>query len=502
MIRALAWAFVLCALACLPASAQPIPATAPSTTSPSAPTAEPAPPPLPATLPVKLLRAPAVLPPAVAQRAEQFIAQLGSDDWKARNSAQQELTRIGPLIAPRLQQLLATTRDEEIRGRTEAALAAIEEQRHFGASPIYLDVHQQPLRDVIDEMLAQADAPGSWSADTILRGRTWPDVTLHTDGTGFWPIACQLQQQTGLPVGDWHARINSDWADPITAGGVNSIDGPFLVIAQQIEWMRSIDLRTGAVNAAPGQFGPMRMGGRGRGMNMPTGLFIECVMLAEPKLCQLQGMVAAQSAVHVTAAEDDLGNNLAADQNVRLYSITPGAQPAVIWAIRIEVASPATGAHHLKRLAGTFTLTVAQGSQEIAIDDPVHAQPVTRVIGGRQFVVHTLEKPGGPGGLYTLQVEVENHPAAEDWQFLQTMLGQPDLELQDADGQSRYQCLRTMANNSGATSFSRYQFTPIGRGGMRQFGDKDSAPVRLVWRVPTGSRPLEGHFEFHDLPLP
>lgn len=55
-----------------------------------------------------------------------LIRELGSDDWKTREQATQELLALGQLAAERLRQTVEQTRDPEIRRRAEAILTEID----------------------------------------------------------------------------------------------------------------------------------------------------------------------------------------------------------------------------------------------------------------------------------------------------------------------------------------------------------------------------------------
>ena len=68
--------------------------------------------------------------PALSEQARAkiilLIRDLGSDDWKTREQATQELSALGSLAAERLRQTVDQTRDPEVRRRAEAILAEID----------------------------------------------------------------------------------------------------------------------------------------------------------------------------------------------------------------------------------------------------------------------------------------------------------------------------------------------------------------------------------------
>jgi hypothetical protein len=435
-----------------------------------------------------------------------LIAQLGDDQWKKRQAAESGLAEIGALISPRLKQVSESATDEEVRGRAEAALATIDQNRHFGATPIYLDAHNQPLKQVVDEMLDQAEAPADWTSDSILGSATWPAVTLQARGQSFWSVVQQIQQQTGLDAADWHPSSPQQMGWFSGGGGIASVDGPFMIVAYQLELHRMRLLGGAVAPLTPQQMGgfPGRGGGLGLGRPQPQGLMLTCVVLSEPKI---RGAAAAPAARWtIKSAQDDQGDNLNSTPDGNFIY---GTAWRSAWPLRLEMACPPGTAHTLHNLSGQFTIMAEAGFEQIDITDPLHAQTMTRTIGGREFVIHPLEKtPNMAPGFYELEVEIPFHPnEAQDWQDLRTMTTRPEIDLLDADGESRYSMFRTSAATNGTSYTCHFEFTlaikpgmPMGQG-LAPVAEANP-PARLVWRIPTGSKPIDGHFDFRDLPLP
>lgn len=445
---------------------------------------------------------PATLPADINARADQLIAQLGDDQWKKRQAAESGLAEIGPLIVPRLRQVAEFATDEEVRGRAEAALATIEQNRRFGPTPIYLDAENEPLKQVVDQILDQADAPADWTSSAILGDATWPAVTLHAHGQSFWSVVQQLQQQTGLDAVEWHPSSPQQGFGG--GGGIASIDGPFMVIAYQFEMHRTRLLGGAVAPIMPQPMGGFQGRQFGMGRAQPQGLLLTCMVLSEPKI---RGAASAPAA-HWTikSAQDDQGDNLntAAESNF-IY----GAMWRSAWPLRLDMTCPPGSAHTLRKLSGQFTIMAEAGFEQIDITDPLHAPTTTRTVGGRDFVIHPLEKsPNMAPGFYDLEVDVPFHPnEAQDWQDMRTMTSRPEIDLLDASGESRYSIMRTSATTNGTSYTCHFEFTltikpgmPVAQG-LAPIAEANP-PARLVWRIPTGSKAIDGNFEFHDLPLP
>src|SRR4051812_20524711 len=67
---------------------------------------------------------------------ESLIRDLGADDWRARQSAQDQLVTMGPDVLERLRRAGKEAADDETRRRAEAAAAQIAENALIGPSVI------------------------------------------------------------------------------------------------------------------------------------------------------------------------------------------------------------------------------------------------------------------------------------------------------------------------------------------------------------------------------
>lgn len=445
-------------------------------------------------------RVPTTLPAAAAARAEKLIKQLGDDDWKKRKGAESGLADMGPMIVPRLQKLVESTTDEEVRGRAEAALATIDDRRHFGATPIYLDAHDEPLKAVVDEVLAQDEAPPEWSAEAIVGDTAWPGVTLHADGEPFWQVVREIQEQVGLDVAAWRPSAPDQFVGVVPdTGGVTVVNGPFITIARNIESIRSMPLG-GATVAPQMRFNRGFAGGRGQ------GLYIHCVVLAEPKLCLMRSGGAGGRVV-VTEAEDNLGNSLLLGPQANAMIYNAGPPMTAGWATELQLKAPSNAARMLHKLAGQFTVMVATNSEVIEVDNILHVRTISRTVGAKQFVIHPIEKL--PSGIYQVQVDASCPPNMnQDWQDIIQLAQQPQMELLDPTGRSRFMLRHTQTLVKGNMLLgSIYQFLPrpqinIGVVNPPPAAPDETVPLRLEWRIATGSKPIDGTFAFADLPLP
>jgi hypothetical protein len=106
--------------------------------------------------------------PAQAIPAAQFnrwLTHLGSDDYRARETAMRELRDLGPLVEPELRAALAKAKSEEVRSRLERLLTEMPRMRSpdevvYARAVLALEVAgTEPARKVLAEWAA--GAPGA-----------------------------------------------------------------------------------------------------------------------------------------------------------------------------------------------------------------------------------------------------------------------------------------------------------------------------------------------------
>jgi hypothetical protein len=431
---------------------------------------------------------PTTLPADVAARAEQLIAQLSNAQWKERHSAESALARIGPLIVPRLKRALLSSTDEEVRNRLEIALDTIDYNRRFGPSSIYLDADNEQLKQVVDQMLDQADAPPDWTSDFILGGAAWPAITLKIRGESFWSVVLEIQKLVGLSPTAW--RPSSSSMPGISSDcPIASVDGPFITVPYRVDLHRVKLIGRADVG----------LGGAGlnQGLNAEW-MMVSCLFLTEPKLHLIDS--SRGNLWTIETARDDQGNNL---NNYQVKMFMPGP---FVPSFDLQMACPAASARTVHRLTGKYTVMVERAHERIEVTDPLHAQTVKRTIGGQEFTIHTLQEDPDMGeGAYELKAEITYDPfGSKDLLSLQSLAGQPDIKLLDSDGEPRYQIER--GGSTGDDKGLKCDYVFSSQPGVfvmpNHAAAKSHPPALLVWRISTGSQSIDAHFDFHDLPLP
>lgn len=448
---------------------------------------------LPATGPAGSHRLATTLPAAVMERAERLIRQLGDDDWKKRKAAEKQLGDMGPLIAWRLQQVVDQTSDEEVRGRAQGALATIAERRLLGASPIYLDAHGAEMKDVVAEVLAQANAPAAFSVEAIVGSEKWRPVTIHSEGDSYWKVLQEIEAQSGLHLTDWKPMSEQTvWGG--FAGALATTDGPFILMASNIGENRSLPLQ-----APDGKDDPAPRQGASAAM---TQTYVTCMVMGEPKMQLVGSPQFGSPRMEVVEAVDDLGNNLIVPNALVGISLMGGDR----WPATLQLKTPPAGARTIRKLVTKFSGSAATTSEELVMEDALHAKPLTRTIDGKELVIQPLRKISPQ--IYELVIQASGpgaNPAMVP-QDLMALVQEPRITLRDAGGQASFTCQLSQTTAQGVSAQARYQFLwqQMGfRPGRQPMAFKPmQEPLRLTLRVPTATKPVEATFTFVDLPLP
>src|SRR5688500_15615269 len=180
---------------------------------------------------------------AEAAQLDALVKQLSHDDWKTREKAQEELARFGAGTAPRLKELLTTTKDPDLRGRVEGVLKQIEVNDASG--PTFVTLHRSDAAPALafDELARQASAKLETQPPAVLQRDDLPRVTIHVDRKPFWEVLRQLCATCNLrPERSGGGRLLLSADDGSWARQPASISGPFLVTASEAYVTRGIRL--------------------------------------------------------------------------------------------------------------------------------------------------------------------------------------------------------------------------------------------------------------------
>ena len=397
-----------------------------------------------------------------------LLKQLASSDWHARRLAVEQLVRGGVDAEPFIHSLIERTTDEEARKNAQAAIAQIDEARLVGPSYLTLHVHQARASVVMAEISRQCFAPLTSEPTNLLEEESIPRITFDCEHEPFWKVMPQICQKLGVDLRQWQGGMRLMRGAGMQVDGISKIEGPFLIVANQISYTRT-----------------RSFGGR----RDQTQCGINFSVFAEPKLTIVHG----GGSITVDTALDDHGNSLVSDRN-RMGGFWGGFGGSGGWNLYAPLDFPRQNpGTKLTRFKATTGFVIQLESQKIEIPDLANLKQTTKQILGMQVVFEEMKKNADA---WQLHVRVAQ-PNFADPQWQQLMDGiQNRMQVLDSDGVALDR--RGMSSNANNTTIElSLEFGRSARPDGRPSGD----PARLVWEVPTRTRNLTVPVEFADLPL-
>jgi hypothetical protein len=424
----------------------------------------------PTTRPLDIVQTRPATQPATAEFGDpqDLLKQLSSPDWHVRRQAGDRLARGGEDAKPFIRDLIQRATDDEARKNALAALARIDELRQVGPSFITLHVKNASAATVFAELSRQCFSPLPTLPENLWAESGFPKITLNVDRQPFWKVAPQLCQKLGVDFRPMPNGMRLMRSGGMQTDGIVKIEGPFLVVANQITYSRTRSLVAG--RAEQTQFG----------MNFSV--------YCEPKLIVLR----SSGMIQVDQAVDDHGNSMvpANDQITRGRNGFGFGGWNMYAPLKYPKSNPGT---RIAKLRGSTTFVIQTASQTIEIRDLASLGQTVKVIAGMQVTFEDMKKNGD---IWRLRFRVaQPNFGGPEWQQLIDG-AQNRLQVLDADGNPLdHRGMSTSSNNATidlALDFAR---------GNRPDGRVIGEPVRLVWVVPTKTREISLPIEFDDLPM-
>jgi hypothetical protein len=414
---------------------------------------------VPATAPTTAPLTTQASPTTTQSAAAALIDQLSSADPRQRRQASEKLIALGEDARPLLEDLLQHTNDLDVITRAQAALEQIDEDRMVGPSYVTLHFKNAPAGVVAAELGRQSFAPLLTFPENLWDDTSILPVSIDLDHQPFWVAMRQFSEQTGVgfqPYLDGH-RLMRVAGRP---AGIAVVQGPFLIVANQISRSQSIEL---GLNGAE-----------------RSDFSVQMCIYPEPKIVvvRVNGMLDIQEAV------DDNGNSLLGPLAERSPVFIGGPTGIPIDA---RLSWPKNPGKRIVRLVCSTTFELQTKSQKLEIADILTAKEQTQTLGGSTVSFKGIHKNGE---MWELQLSASTSAP------LQQMM-QNRLQLLDSQGRPLERRGMSGQGDAGQMTF-HLLFAAGRRPGAEQTGD----PSRLVWDVPVETKPVPLQFEFRDLPMP
>jgi hypothetical protein len=214
---------------------------------------------------------------------------------------------------------------------------------------------------------------------------------------------------------------------------------------------------------------------------------LSLVAFVEPKIRVVQ----SSYNVRIDEAVDDHGNSLAFNEPTP-EGMSTGRQ--WMWNLNARLKYPAEHpGKKITRLRGGMRFVVQTRSETLDVPNVLTAKNVQKTIAGRRILLKEVKKNGES---YEVQTTVYRAGLSQaDWNAM-TYPGAA-IRLLDKDGKALSS--RGWGGGGGPDEMNyNWTFARDNWGGEEKAGE----PFRLVWEIPTETRPMDVDFSFKDLPMP
>jgi len=435
-------------------------------------------------------------PPATLNDRQllQLIEQLGDQDFRVRDRAEEQLSQQGAVALPYLRKALSH-RDPEIRRRALRLIPSLEHAVLVAPRCVTLRVRNRPLLEILEEISKQTGYKIQHQGGAIVRrvvvagaapvpvpvvpaGANASDTfSFDFANTPFWDAIEEICQASNLSVqnsyGDDIVRLSSYGQSP----GFVGRSGAFRYWATSLQLYRNVDLSQ-----------------RGTPSRAET-LTLNVQLAAEPRLPFL-GIGQPQLELAYDNERNSLLPNMTPEEQEmkfgRVSRYYGGSYKQLNMSFSVQLNRVSEKATSIKLLRGVIPVTVLTETRPAVIADKILSASKTKtVVGDIEFTIESTKALAN--NQYEIKFSATNKAVNNDYSWMNNLYQR--LELQDAAG-NKYQQWGSNWHGGGGNSVSM-TLTYNGNNGPV----KPGPPQRFVYQV-WSSRTHPIHFEFRDIPLP
>jgi hypothetical protein len=431
------------------------------------------------------------VPDKAAEKAdavvEQFILDLGSEDYRTREKAGRELALRGEKVLPAMRRALAVTESPEVHRRLLVMVRKLDYDRLVAPKAVTLNMKDKTVKQAMEEIAKQTGYKIECNG-VGGRGGAEQKFTFEYENVPFWQAVDQVAAKGGCVVFNDYGEddtlhvYNQDATNPFVA-----YSGPFRFMATNINSNKNVQLS-----------GIGRRGGFNQ--NRQEWMNLNFQIQSEPKNPML-----GVSTIELLSVIDDLGGSMLPpqNQNNRSNYYGNGFFRSHNTFGNINLSRNDKSATTIKSLKAKVGITLLSGTvPEIVVPDPLKLAKKTFTGRTVEIEFTSLAEDANNKGHYTLEVTakrlgVVDAERGEDFNWSNSMWQR--VELLDAAG-NHYQCSNgNNQDNNGSTIKLSLPFGPENRRG--QSTAKLGPPAKLLvneWL----SVVHDVTVEFKDVPLP
>ncbi|MGA2499580.1 MAG: HEAT repeat domain-containing protein [Tepidisphaeraceae bacterium] len=423
--------------------------------------------------------------PSAAQ-IEPLIKQLGDENFRTRQEAEDKLVDIGDAAKPFLTRLLAETRDPEVRSRVESALREISRKSPAEPTLVSLHIKNAPMSLAVTELSRQVGTDiNVWPPGNF--GGVQKTVTIDVDHQPFWEVVRQACAQSGWGPERWGNGRNNVLT--LSPNGGNwgkrpaTMQGQFMVMAANVQRHETLDF--GDPNNPSRQY----------------SLYVH--VCADPKM----HIIRANNILEVSRAVDEKGNSLVVKQE-GYTGFNSGNQNPWFWELQAPLQLRPDIGKKLVEFKGVAKFSAQTKTERWEFENPMKIKNEQKKLQNDTVTLTVKSVAASPnnngvevqigvsvkskGGLNIFaRPEPQQQNPLTDYSMLQQ-----NIRMVDAKGR-QFQ-FSGGGGGGGATSWDySFNFQPRDANGQ-QIGE----PAKLIWELPLEVKEIAVPVEFKDLPLP
>ena len=412
--------------------------------------------------------------------ADALVRKLGDADWKAREKAADQLTRLGDQAESPLRKRLVEVKDPEERSRVEGLLGAIERSRQNGPSLVTLRKTAATPKEVFAEIANQTGVEFAPGTDNLVQGVSAQSIDVDFDHVPLWQALLDVSRTCGLSFHsiDEKKKVALEAVNDALSAPPAATAGPFLVTLNHIE-----------INFSKGR----AFAGR-RPNNVENNRFQKpaCRMYlyawGEPRLQPLLWFIDS-----VDECVTEGGNPGGAAPGGRMSRASGQVNSPNETQFSLDLPRDAGGS--IKRLKMTGRFVLGKGTQTLEIPNILSVRDANYVLGGFRLKVVQVNKVVDGQYAYEMVAYRDGKPQA-DWDAFRMLVDRRGCRLVDAEGTALN--FRGGGGSYGPDEFRITQSLTCEARGGKIAGE----PVKLVWEFPTEVQQVRVSLEFCDIPLP
>jgi hypothetical protein len=382
------------------------------------------------------------------------------------------LVDLGTAAEPRLRELLEAPLDSQTRLGIQGVLAQMAADRKLGPTLVTVRAKAVPPKDVFADLSRQIHLPIGPQNESLWGQREWPPVTLDLVDRPFWDALRQACAAAGVrPLfagGDDEPRrivlavdVTGEMKSP------SCLTGAFMVMATGVTRRPTFDAPPPAAGAVP-----------------TTDANLTLTFFADPRWRILNHPDDAR----IEQATDANGRPLPKPEPMKLPIYKASSSTWSMSTVLTKLPAGADG-DTLKRLRGSFKITLLDQSDPIVVDNILAARGVVRRSGRQSILVQEVIRNGDQ---YRVRLVVgRNGLTPQSWRQEREAEG---VVLMDAKGRPW-----ARAGNSAEIQDdgeqAAYDLNYIAGGDPEPPGP----PARLVCQIPLEPRELVVPFELTDV---